>query len=70
MKLFSAEKREDNFTFLRIFFPPSIDRVFALHRPVPGTGTLPVVVQRRKRWSLRLERNPPSETIPLQFYAD
>ena len=38
--------------------------------PVPGAGTLPVVVQRRKRWSLRQERNPPSETIPLQFYAD
>ena len=34
-------KRQDNFTLLRIFFPPPTDRTPALHRPVPGTGTLP-----------------------------
>ncbi len=26
---------------LRIFFPLPTDRVFALHRLLPGTGTLP-----------------------------
>ena len=38
---------------------------------VPYAAPAPcVVVQRRKRWSLRQERNLPSETIPLRFYAD
>ncbi|WP_277201094.1 hypothetical protein [Victivallis vadensis] len=68
--VFPQKKREDNFTLLRIFLPRRPTAAPPVDRPVPGTGILPVVVQRRKRWSLRQERNPPLETIPLQFYVD
>ncbi|WP_222707334.1 hypothetical protein, partial [Victivallis vadensis] len=38
---FSAEKRQDNFTLLRIFFPRRPTAAPPVDRPVPGTGTLP-----------------------------
>ncbi|HJH04091.1 MAG TPA: hypothetical protein K8W19_08725, partial [Victivallis vadensis] len=38
---FSAEKREDNFTLLRIFLPRRPTAPPPVDRPVPGTGTLP-----------------------------
>ena len=40
-RLFSAEKREDNFTLLRIFLPRWPNAPPPVDRPVPGTGTLP-----------------------------